>query len=246
MTTSATTDPLVAPTPESIAFFVKTQRGFRYWKQQTLAAMAGISLSTIERVERGEPVAPNSLRKIATALGFPADYMTAPRRQLTEAEAVTAVRESLAWMDGRVEVSVAPLTTERQLRELASSDMVVMDSDLGKAVADDLAELQEWLDLAGFMRSKNAALIGPKPDRGFRMRELYSDLFAHLDRLQARHRAVCLVGTYTAETDYMAIPTATVAVIALRSKVQNPAVAKFKALWCEQKLSWKDAMERLP
>jgi transcriptional regulator with XRE-family HTH domain len=246
MTTNASTVPLITPNLESIAFFVKTQRGFRYWKQQTLAAMAGVSLSTIERVERGEPVTPKSLRKIATALGFPADYMTEPRRKLTETEALAAMLESLTWMDGRVEVSVAPLTTERQLRELASSDMIVTDSDLGDAVADDLAELQEWLDLVGFLRSTNAELIGPKPERGFRMRELYRDLFAHLDQLQVRHRAVCLVGTYSAETDDLVIPTATVAVIAIRSKVQNPAVAKFKTLWCEQKVSWKNAMEHLP
>ncbi|WP_120217923.1 helix-turn-helix domain-containing protein [Sphingopyxis sp. EG6] len=243
MPSTSETPNLVTPAPESIAFFVRTQRGILHWKQETLAAMADVSHSTIQRVERGETVTPDCLTKIAVALGRPADYLTAPRQKLTEEQAWESLQQSVAWMDGLVEVPVAPLTKERQLRELASTDMIVIGSYLDEEAQGDIDGLREWIDLTGFVRATAAGDIGPKPERGFRMRELYDDLFQHLTQLQARHQAVCLVGTYTAETDSRALPTATVAVLSLRSKKRNPAAAKLKTVWCQQKVSWKDAME---
>jgi len=70
--------PLV-PSLESIAFYVLVQRGFWGWKQEALAAMTGVSLSTVERVERGEVVASESLNRIAVALRQPPGAFTTPR-----------------------------------------------------------------------------------------------------------------------------------------------------------------------
>lgn len=237
-------DVLTLPPPDSIAFFVKMQRHHWRWKQPVLAAMAGVSLSTVQRVERAEVVSPDNLTKIAVALGFPADYLTAPRHKLSEQEALQRLADSVEWMEGMVEVPLAQLTMERQLRELASTDMIVIGSDLADDAACDLDELREWLDLIGFIRCCQTGQIGPKPDRSFRIRDLYGNLFQHLARMQVRHKAVCLVGTYTADTDSLRFPTATVAVISLRSKIRNPAAAKLTSGWCEQKVSWKAAMEQ--
>lgn len=44
------------PSPEMIAFFVRFVRALRQWKKSTLASFAGVSLSTVERVERAERV----------------------------------------------------------------------------------------------------------------------------------------------------------------------------------------------
>jgi transcriptional regulator with XRE-family HTH domain len=244
--TTNETPQLVTPPPDTIAFFVRVQRGLRHWKQDTLAAMADVSLSTVQRVERGAIVTPDCLMKIALALGFPADYLTAPRQKLSEEEALEALNESVSWMDGLMEVPVAPLTKERQLRELSSTDMIVVGSDLDDTAQEDLDALREWIDLTGFVRATVSGDISSKLERGFRMRRLYVDLFQHLKQLQARHYAVCLVGTYTAETDSSAFPTSTVAVISIRSKKNNPAAAKFKTVWCAQKVSWREAMERTP
>lgn len=238
-------DILTPPPSDGIAFFVKMQRHHWRWKQPVLAAMAGVSLSTVQRVERGESVSTDNLSKIAVALGFPADYLTTPRRKLSEQEAMQRLADSVAWMEGMVEVPFTQLTMERQLRELASTDMIVLGSDLDDDAAGDLDELREWLDLIGFMHCCQAGQIGPKPERSFRMRDLYGDLFQHLARMQAQHRAVCLVGTYTAETDSPNFPTATIAAVSLRSKVRNPAAAKLTTGWCEQKVSWKAAIERV-
>ena len=67
------------PSLESIAFYVLVQRGFWGWKQEALAAMTGVSLSTVERVERGEVVASESLNRIAVALRQPPGAFTTPR-----------------------------------------------------------------------------------------------------------------------------------------------------------------------
>lgn len=243
---NTSSDALNPPPLDSVAFFVKVQRGHWRWKQPTLAAMAGVSLSTIQRVERGEPVCSDSLSKIAVALGFPAEYLTAPRKKLSEEEALRSLVESVAWMDGMMEVPVAPLGTERQVREIASTDMIVIGNDLGEDVTADMEELREWLDLISFVRCRQSGFITPKPERTFRIRDLYSDLFKHLEGMQAHHKAVCLVGTYVAETDSLDMPTATVAVISLRSKIRNPAAAEIATAWCDQKVSWKAAMEHMP
>jgi len=102
--------------------------------------------------------------------------------------------------------------------------------------ANDLDELREWLDLISFTRRCQNGLIGPKPGRSFRMRDLYDNLFQHLACMQAQHKAVCLIVTYTAETDSLKFPTATVVIVSLRSKIPNPAAAKLTSDWCEQKL----------
>ncbi|PNB33893.1 XRE family transcriptional regulator, partial [Pseudomonas sp. FW305-130] len=57
----------------AIANFVKLQRLFFRWKQQTLASEARVSLATVQRVERGVRVRPTQLRKIAVALRQPED-----------------------------------------------------------------------------------------------------------------------------------------------------------------------------
>ena len=51
----------VVPTSVTVAFFVRLQRGMMGWKQETLADFARVSLSTIERIERGEGVSAESL-----------------------------------------------------------------------------------------------------------------------------------------------------------------------------------------
>ena len=42
------------PPPELVAFFVRWVRDLKQLKKEALASMAGVSLSTVERIERGE------------------------------------------------------------------------------------------------------------------------------------------------------------------------------------------------
>jgi len=70
------------PPPELIAFFVRWVRGNRQLKKQSLASLAGVSLSTVERIERGEAVAPDLIDRVGQVLGYEPGYLTAPRTPL--------------------------------------------------------------------------------------------------------------------------------------------------------------------
>jgi hypothetical protein len=67
------------PLIELVAFVVRWNRGLRQWKATTLAEFARVSVSTVERVERGERVSGDALDRIAQAFGYDPGYFTAPR-----------------------------------------------------------------------------------------------------------------------------------------------------------------------
>lgn len=219
-----------------LAAYVKFQREQLKWKRGLLASMAGVSLSTVERIERGEPVRPDALQSVAGALGLERDAFTRPRPELDERQQAEWLDRLRTWLETHVPVKVAPLRNEAQLRSLAKTQFVVFDSDLGEAAADDLGELREWLDLAGFIRGTMDGTISPPPERGFRMRTLYADIFAHVQEMERRHGAVCLVGSYAAETDFRHVPEAQVGVLALRSKLNNPAAIKIDTLFADRRI----------
>ncbi len=219
-----------------LAAYVKFQREQLKWKRGLLASMAGVSLSTVERIERGEPVRPDTLQSVAGALGLERAAFTRPRPELDEQQQAEWLDRLRTWLETHVPVKVAPLRNEAQLRSLAESQFVVFDSDLGEAAAEDLGELREWLDLAGFIRGTMDGTISPPPERGFRLRTLYADIFAHVQEMERRHGAVCLVGSYAAETDFRHLPEAQVGVLALRSKLNNPAAIKIDTLFADRRI----------
>lgn len=187
----------------AIANFVKLQRSFNGWKQDMLAAEAGVSLATVSRVERGQKVRPAQLRKLARALGKPEDEFVRERVRATPEEATANFVEMFAWTEGRVPVAVA--------------------------------ELREWLDLASFVQAERNGVIGPKPDRDFRVRRLWRDVLDCVERLERAHAAVVLTGTYAAEP-LMGGEPIKIAVVAIRSRRRNPAASTITTLWADAKV----------
>lgn len=222
------TEPRV-PSAETIAFFVRMQRGMLRWKKEMLAVQAGVSLSTLERVERGEPVSIGSLEKLAVALGQDKGAFTQPRVPLGEEEAARRLAESFAWVKDTVPVKVAPLRKERQLREILGTLTAILSSDLDDA-EEDLAQLREWLDLASFMSARDGKFFGPRPDRSFRRRDLYRDVFACVQNIERRYKAVCMVGVYKAESNLDGFAEIDVAVVVFRSRENNPAIATYEEM----------------
>lgn len=101
------------PPVEIIAFNVHVRRKLHGWKQSTLASLADVSLSTIERIERGEAVQPALMEKVGAAFGYPPGYYTAPRLPLTH-------EEIAQQYDGHtVLVSVEPFAKQVQFRRIA-------------------------------------------------------------------------------------------------------------------------------
>jgi transcriptional regulator with XRE-family HTH domain len=220
---------------DDIANFVKLQRTFYGWKQDMLAAEAGVSLATVSRVERGQKVRPAQLRKLAHALGKPEDEFVRERVRLPPEKAVANFFEMFAWTEGRVPVKVAPFRTEIQLRAILATFSMLLDSDLGDDAADDVADLREWLSLASFVQAERWGAIGTKPDRDFRVRRLWREVLDCVERLERTHAAVVLTGTYVAESMKSGEPI-TIAIVAIRSRRHNPAASKIPTLWAHSKV----------
>src|SRR5437016_282469 len=93
------TDVPTAPPIELRAFVVRWNRGLRHWKTTTLADFARVSVSTVERIERGDRVSDDALDKIAQAFGYEAGYFTTPRVPLGAEETAASLVETYSYLE---------------------------------------------------------------------------------------------------------------------------------------------------
>lgn len=230
------------PPLDTIAEFVRLQRAMYGWKQATLAAKAGVSLSTVQRVERREAVASASLEKLAVALNQQPRAFTEPRAPLSEEEALALLVDGFSIFEDTVAVPVAPLRTESQLRALTSTMMAITTSDIGEEGEADVDTLREWLGLTSFSRACDGVLLFSKNDRSFSIRKMYGDVLSWVTEMERRHKAVCLAGTYKAQSNIPGDGEIDVAVIAVRSREHNPAAGNIKQLFAPKVADAKAAM----
>ena len=232
------------PSPDVVALFVRLSRQIAGWKKATLAHVAKVSLSTIERVERGEAVGDESLERIAVALHQRPDAFTAPRVKLSDAEAIAALDDKWRWMEDVVPVNVAPLRKQAQLRELSAAVVCMLDHDLDADSQNDMVDLREWLGLTSFVRAEHEGLLGGDYNREHKLRRLYDDVLAFVHDLERRRRCVCLVGTYQPSTRATDFKDVSVGIVAVKSKDLDPAVAKRTTLYASTKVDLADALRR--
>lgn len=231
------------PPPDFLADFVRLTRRFAGWKQDALAFTGGVSLSTIQRVERGEAVSPEVLEKIGLALGQEPGAMTAPRRPLTDEEFGPAFAQKYAWLEDMVRVDVGRLRTHRQLRALSGCVLCMTDDDLPPAAADELAGFREWLGLMSFIRAEARRNIGGG-DEAPKLRRIADDVLAAAGNIERSHRAACLVGTYVPEHKLPWMQGAEVGLVAFRSRVNDPAAGRRKFLLAPREIDMTEALLR--
>jgi transcriptional regulator with XRE-family HTH domain len=168
---------ILVPPPELIAFNVRMTRRLMNLKKSALAHLAGVSLSTVERVENAESVSPECLDKIAAAFGEQPGYFTAPRPLQPHDKAATEFSEKF----GRLEaVPVRHLNTQAQVRALAGCHSFVVNAPELDDLKEDIRGLVEWLDLAAFVVSP---LTHSDGDEGGR-RRLYADVLTAVANLE--------------------------------------------------------------
>jgi transcriptional regulator with XRE-family HTH domain len=230
------------PSAELIAQFVRLARGLADWKQETLAYMAGVSLSTVQRVERGEAVGADSLERIGAALRQKPGTLTTPRVPLSYGEAAEWAVENWGWILETQTVAVAPLRTQRQLRMLSETVLAMIDDDLGPEAADEIAGFREWMGLLSFVRAEQAGLVGGGDPRRLELRRLYGDVLRACAAIERRHAAVCLAGVYAPAHELPRFQGAQVAVVSFRSRRANPAVAQRRSLFAPKSISLGDAL----
>ncbi|MBL8598973.1 MAG: helix-turn-helix transcriptional regulator [Devosia sp.] len=135
------------PPPEVIALIVRMERESLGWKIAAMATLAGVSVSTIERIERAAKVQQGALERVAMALGHGADYFTRLRTPvgLEKAKADTA-----AMFSDCVTVQLRPLESERDVRSIGACQGIMLHhKHVDERYRGELELLQEWCNRAG-------------------------------------------------------------------------------------------------
>jgi transcriptional regulator with XRE-family HTH domain len=214
------------PPPELIGICVRWERGLRQWKRSTLADFARVSVSTIERVERGEKVSDEALDRIAQGLGYEPGRFTAPRLRLDPEQAAASLVETFGEMEA---VAVAPMNTHRQVREAARCHAFLMHRpDVPEVYDADLANLTEWLDLACF-----TAEFGRVSTSKRGKRDLYNDILGRIREIEKRGLTV-LSGVMNAPQE--GIPDWKVAVISVTPKLSDPGALKRRHVFVDRRI----------
>jgi transcriptional regulator with XRE-family HTH domain len=213
------------PDAAAIADHVATWRRLLGWKQESLASFAGVSLSTVERIERAERVGAESLERVAEALGFRPGAFVEPRRRLTEAEAAARVGAMFA---GRVEVRCRPFATQHDAQMLLDCEHTLL---LGEGFDPEAAGLVEALreNLEGYSWLVGNMVHRRRPPR---RREVYAALLREVSDI-GRRGWIALCGTYTAEARGRDV---SVAALAFFSRLSDPGAAKRRVLWVPKQL----------
>jgi transcriptional regulator with XRE-family HTH domain len=217
----------VVPPPELIGFFVLWVRSLKNWKQSTLAEFAKVSISTIERIERGEKVSDEFLERVGIALGYESGYFTTPRRRKSAEEVGAELQEDWGQMEA---VEVKPLRTQPHMRQLIDCHAyLVHRPGVGEEFDGDIENLTEWLDLASFIvnsryESDNA--------REVRRRELYASILRCVQHLARRGLSV-LAGVMPAPQE--GLPEWKVAIISVTPKATDPGAFKRRAVFVDRR-----------
>jgi transcriptional regulator with XRE-family HTH domain len=209
------------PTPppiELVALMVRWNRSLHQWKTSTLADFARVSVSSVERIERGEKVTDEVLDKIAQAFGYNIGHFTKPRIPLSEDEAMSSLVDTYGHLEA---VRVFPMKTHRAVREAAKCDAILIHRpEVPETYDADVENLKEWLDLASFVLSDFAGEPSTS-ERG--RRDLYNDILACVRELERRGLTV-LSGVMSAPQDRL--PDWKVAIVSVTPKLSDPGAAK--------------------
>ncbi|OHV82630.1 helix-turn-helix transcriptional regulator [Rhizobium sp. LCM 4573] len=221
------TDVPTPPPVELVAFIVRWARTLRNWKVSTLADFACVSISTVERVERGEKVGEEALDRIALALGYDKGAFYAPRIPLGPEQVAGETLDTLANLE---EVSVAPMKTHRAVREAINCQaFLVHRPDVPDAYDQDIANLVEWLDFASFSLAGEFHLDGEElPGR----RKLYNDILTSVAEMERRGLTV-LVGVMHAPQPNL--PDWKVAILSITPKLTDPGAIKRDCVFVDRR-----------
>lgn len=215
------------PPIELIALFVCFERRLRQWKKNTLADFAGVSISTVERIERGEKVSDDALDLIAQALGYVSGHFTAPRCRIGAQESAKRLAKQFGEMEA---VAVARMNTHRQVRAVAGCQAYLIHRPGVPEIYDaDLTNLVDWLDLASSVLSDK---IYKSPPAELKKHELYNDIVRCIREIE-KHGFIVLSGVMNAPQERL--PDWKVAVISVTPKLSDPGALKRKHLFVDRR-----------
>lgn len=215
------------PPIELVALIVRWARHLRQWKVSTLADFATVSVSTIERVERGERVSDEALDRIALALGYDKGAFHEPRLPIGPEAVAEQMVDTYAHLEA---VDVVPMKTQRAVRQAAHCQAFLVHSPgVPDTYDQDIAALTEWLDFASFALSNDIDIEGGEE---VSRRDLYNDILKCVAELERRGLTV-LSGVMPAPQP--GLPDWTVAVVSITPKLTDPGAAKRKQVFVDRR-----------
>ncbi len=216
-----------SPPIELVALIVRWARDLRQWKVSTLADFATVSVSTVERIERGERVGEEALDRIALALGYEKGAFHEPRMPIGPEAVAEQMVETYAHLEA---VDVVPMKTHRAVREVAQCQAFLVHSPgVPDTYDQNIAALTEWLDFASFALSDSIEIEGGED---IPRRQLYNDILACVAELERRGLTV-LSGVMPAPQP--GLPDWTVAVLSITPKLTDPGAAKRKQVFVDRR-----------
>lgn len=145
MNATANTQQTRLLTPAKLAQCIRLYRDMRQWSQEQLAAISGLSVRTIQRIEQGLPASLDTRRALARAFEFEdIDALNKPFTIPSEEELKTAKEE---FDREHVTLTAIPLTTGRQLAKLAETctmDLSEPAFDLPREADETFAALVDY------------------------------------------------------------------------------------------------------
>lgn len=146
MQTTEQTDTSRVLTAGELAEVIKLSRHYKQWSQEQLAALSGLSVRTIQRVERGEPSDFDTRRAPASALEFEdIDALNKPFEIPTD-EKLKAEKEK--FDREHITLDALPLATGRELAKLVemhSMDLSTPGFDMKREAEEEFAALVDYM-----------------------------------------------------------------------------------------------------
>lgn len=131
-------------TNEELGAVITLMRKMRQWSQETLAELSGLTTRTIQRIENCEGGSADSRRALAKAFGI--EDIDIYNKSLTIPTQEEVERQKVAFDRERVTISPVPLTTGKQVVQLAETTQAHSITTMGDHPAEvdmALAELED-------------------------------------------------------------------------------------------------------
>ncbi len=164
-------------TPIELAMCIKLFREMRQWSQEQLAAISGLNVRTIQRVEQGLSASLDTRRALARAFELEdIDALNKPFAIPSEEEAKAAKEK---FDREHVTLTATPLTTGKQLAKLA----VTCSVDLSEPAFELTREADEtFAALVDYLRDYRDCADAYSEMQKF---DVYDEMQSHIDALKA-------------------------------------------------------------
>jgi transcriptional regulator with XRE-family HTH domain len=170
-------------TTEELAAFISLSREMRHWSQEQLAAISGLNVRTIQRVERGLSVNLDTRRALALDFEFEDIDIFSKPLIIPSEEELKAAQEK--FDRNHVTLSATPLTTGKQLAKLAAlcmADVSEPSFELAHEAEESFAALVDYL-----REYRDCADLYTEVQK----REVYTEMQVYIDTLKAQGVALC-------------------------------------------------------